>query len=365
MGVDLLVGPHAGSELARKICRKLGRNRRVHTRDPAKVVVLRIERPRVPEEEGTGVRAEQRREPRPSRAAVGPVERLSRHDGAVRTADSDVFEGALAHRHTGSEAFVGEAAGQHRKHVVGRLNRVDAAPRRASSSAARPVPAPISRTLRCQPAPRSVVCHRRARQGVGAAGSISVGRGLPEANERARSMVTARSYLRAPPQMIGGRASNVSASPYRTDMAQTRFADGLPGTHPGRDRSCPPPRRAHPRSAPSIARLEADITARSRRASWRRWPMRRRATTRAPTGPSMRAGRWTAEVAAVMRVHPSTARAQMDEAERITEDFPETLEALRAGRCRRPPMPASWGRRGHGPRPERPRIIGRMRAAVR
>ncbi|WP_119698236.1 HNH endonuclease signature motif containing protein [Microbacterium halotolerans] len=42
-----------------------------------------------------------------------------------------------------------------------------------------------------------------------------------------------------------------------------------------------------------------------------------------------------AEVAAATRVHPNTARAQLDDAERLTDGFPTTLRALQEGRISR------------------------------
>lgn len=113
-------------------------------------------------------------------------------------------------------------------------------------------------------------------------------------------------------------------------MAQTRFADGLPGLTPAEtDRA----RRLVARireARRQIARLEADII----EATCELAALADAASRDDPgsDGPEYARRSMTAEVAAATRVHPNTARAQMDEAERITEDFPETLEALREGR---------------------------------
>lgn len=43
-----------------------------------------------------------------------------------------------------------------------------------------------------------------------------------------------------------------------------------------------------------------------------------------------------AELAAATNVHPQAARAQMDDAERLTDDYPQTIDALKAGRIALP-----------------------------
>src|SRR5690606_17641744 len=48
-------------------------------------------------------------------------------------------------------------------------------------------------------------------------------------------------------------------------------------------------------------------------------------------GPEYARRSMAAEVAAATRIHPSSARSQLDEAERLTEGFPVTLAALRDG----------------------------------
>lgn len=52
-------------------------------------------------------------------------------------------------------------------------------------------------------------------------------------------------------------------------------------------------------------------------------------------GPEYARRAMAAEVAAATRVHPNTARAQLDDAERLVDDFPTTLRALEEGRISR------------------------------
>jgi len=113
-------------------------------------------------------------------------------------------------------------------------------------------------------------------------------------------------------------------------MAQTRFSEGFPGFTPAElDRA----RRLVTRIGDGrrqIARIEADIieatcelAAIADAASY---------DETGSDGPEYARRSMTAEVAAATHVHPNTARAQMDEAERIAGDFPETFEALSEGR---------------------------------
>lgn len=83
------------------------------------------------------------------------------------------------------------------------------------------------------------------------------------------------------------------------------------------------------RGRTEIARIEAEIL----RAMTELADIAHEAGREAPTsdGPEYTRRAMAAEVAAATRVHPQTARAQMEDAERITQDYPQTLRSLEQG----------------------------------
>ncbi|MGO2748387.1 hypothetical protein, partial [Microbacterium sp.] len=113
-------------------------------------------------------------------------------------------------------------------------------------------------------------------------------------------------------------------------MAQARFSEGLPGFTPEQlDRARALVARIAERRR-QIARIEADIIAATQELATIADAISSDAL--GSDGPEYARRSMTTEVAAATRVHPHTARAQMDEAERIVGDFPETFEALSEGR---------------------------------
>ncbi|MGO1797604.1 MAG: DUF222 domain-containing protein [Microbacterium gubbeenense] len=113
-------------------------------------------------------------------------------------------------------------------------------------------------------------------------------------------------------------------------MAQARFSEGLPGFTPEQlDRARALVARIAERRR-QIARIEADIIAATQELATIADAVSSGAL--GSDGPEYARRSMTAEVAAATRVHPHTARAQMDEAERIMGDFPEAFDALSEGR---------------------------------
>ena len=140
-------------------------------------------------------------------------------------------------------------------------------------------------------------------------------------------------------------------------MAQARFSEGLPGFTPEQlDRARALVARIAERRR-QIARIEADIIAATQELATIADAISSDAL--GSDGPEYARRSMTAEVAAATRVHPHTARAQMDEAERIVGDFPETFEALSEGRVS---LAHARGRRS---RSECARVVGFVRHPVR